>query len=63
MQHKETPKHFISDQYEYPNVEKKSDGTRVAPVTGVTYAQARATCKARGKRLCTALEWERAMSW
>ena len=53
-------KAFYIDQYEYPNVEKKSDGTRVAPVTGVTYVQAKAACKARGKRLCTALEWEKA---
>ena len=57
---KKLSKGFYIDQYEYPNAETREDGTRVAPVTGYTYGQARAACKAMGKRLCTALEWEKA---
>ena len=57
---KKLKKAFYIDKYEYPNVAERSDGSSISPVTGVTYAQARAACKARGKRLCTALEWEKA---
>ncbi len=41
------------DLYPYPN-----DPGR-APVTGVTRTEAAARCEARGRRLCTDLEWER----
>jgi serine/threonine protein kinase len=45
---------FLIDAYEYPNEVGKP------PVTGVSWEQAERLCKARGKRLCTEFEWERA---
>ena len=45
---------FDIDVYPYPN-----DPTKPA-LTGVSQAEARAMCAARGRRLCTELEWERA---
>lgn len=45
---------FSIDVYPYPN-----DPSQAAR-TGVTQAEASSLCQARGKRLCTELEWERA---
>jgi hypothetical protein len=45
---------FTIDAYPYPNDPAQP------PRTGVTQAQAKASCEARGRRLCTELEWERA---
>ena len=45
---------FDIDQYPYPN----QPGVR--PKTGVTREEAQKLCEARGRRLCTELEWERA---
>lgn len=45
---------YCIDLYEYPN----RKGAR--PGTNVKFSQAVASCKARGKRLCTEQEWERA---
>ena len=42
------------DYYEYPN---KSKGK---PKVRVSWKDAKASCEARNKRLCTELEWERA---
>jgi hypothetical protein len=38
----------------------EAPGEGALPATGVTLAQAREACAARGKRLCRAEEWERA---
>ena len=43
--------HFCMDRYEYPNEE----GTK--PVVAVTWEEAKASCTADDKRLCTAEEW------
>lgn len=43
---------YCIDRYEYPNLEG------ALPRVDVTWAEARALCQARGKRLCTELEWE-----
>lgn len=45
---------YCIDLYEYPN--RKGS----APGTNVKFTQAVASCKSRGKRLCTEPEWERA---
>lgn len=45
---------FTIDAYPYPNDPQKP------PQTAVTQAEAKALCEARGRRLCTELEWERA---
>jgi len=45
---------FTIDAYPYPNDPSKP------PMTGVTQDEARQLCEARGRRLCTELEWERA---
>lgn len=45
---------FYIDIFEHPN---QKGGF---PETNMTWAQADAACKAEGKRLCTAVEWERA---
>lgn len=45
---------YCIDLYEYPN------RARGRPATGVTFTQAASSCQARGKRLCTEQEWERA---
>jgi formylglycine-generating enzyme len=45
---------FDIDAYPYPNDPAKP------PMTGVTQAQAKDLCAAKGRRLCTELEWERA---
>lgn len=45
---------FFIDVFAYPNEEG------AIPQTGVTQAQAEASCAERNKRLCTELEWERA---
>lgn len=45
---------FTIDAYPYPNDPSQS------PRTGVTRDEADSLCKARGRRLCTELEWERA---
>lgn len=45
---------FTIDAYPYPNDPNKT------PMTSVSRDQAAAMCKARGRRLCTELEWERA---
>ncbi|WP_437512163.1 formylglycine-generating enzyme family protein [Sorangium sp. So ce1099] len=45
---------FTIDTYPYPN-----DAAQ-PPLTGVTQEKARQLCEARGRRLCTELEWERA---
>ncbi len=45
---------FCIDTYEYPD--KKGQ----LPVTGVSWTDADRSCRAEGKRLCTAREWEKA---
>lgn len=45
---------FDVDRYLYPNELDKP------PLTGVTRDKAAELCKARGRRLCTELEWEKA---
>ena len=45
---------FCMDYYEYPN------GKRVKPRTGVTWYRAKSLCEAKGKRLCSEEEWEKA---
>ncbi len=45
---------FAIDALPYPNQEG------VPPKTGVTQSEASSLCAARGQRLCTELEWERA---
>ncbi len=45
---------FCMDTYEYPNQ------VGVLPQVSVTWKQAKDACEARGKRLCTAEQWERA---
>jgi sulfatase modifying factor 1 len=45
---------FFIDVFPYPNEEG------AIPTTGVTRSRAESSCEARGKRLCTELEWERA---
>ncbi|MBN2362479.1 MAG: SUMF1/EgtB/PvdO family nonheme iron enzyme [Deltaproteobacteria bacterium] len=45
---------FCIDYYEYPN------GKTAPPKVGVTWFQAKALCEARGKRLCSEEEWEKA---
>lgn len=45
---------FTIDRYLYPNDPGKP------PTTGVSRAKAEELCTARGQRLCTELEWERA---
>jgi formylglycine-generating enzyme required for sulfatase activity len=47
------PKPFCIDAYESP-------GRGLAPRTGVSRDDAQAACAARGARLCTDKEWERA---
>ena len=44
---------YCIDRYEFP-------GPGKLPRTGVSWFQAKALCEARGRRLCTAVEWERA---
>ena len=44
---------FCVDRFEYP-------GKGRPPLVGVTYDQAKALCGARGLRLCSDTEWERA---
>ncbi len=43
---------FCIDRYEFPN------GVGRKPTIGVSWKQANALCKKRGKRLCTEQEWE-----
>lgn len=45
---------FDIDRYPFPNDPASK------PTTGVTRAEAQKLCEARGRRLCTELEWERA---
>jgi sulfatase modifying factor 1 len=45
---------FFIDQFPFPNEEG------AIPETGASHARAGASCRERGKRLCTELEWERA---
>ena len=45
---------FCIDKYEYPNEEGR------LPQTSVTWKRAHDLCAAKGKRLCSAKEWERA---
>ena len=45
---------FWIDRYEYPNVADS------LPMATVTWYEAKALCEERGKRLCTADEWEKA---
>ena len=45
---------FYVDRYEYPNAAGAS------PLTGAGPDRARALCQARGRRLCTAREWQTA---
>jgi formylglycine-generating enzyme required for sulfatase activity len=45
---------FCIDRYEYPNRE----GAR--PTAGVSWIEAAAICRGKGKRLCTEYEWEKA---
>lgn len=45
---------FTIDAYPYPNDPAKP------PMINVTQSEAKALCEARGRRLCTELEWERA---
>lgn len=45
---------FCMDRYEFPNEKGRP------PRVNVSWEQARALCSARGKRLCTEEEWERA---
>ncbi|WP_437627999.1 formylglycine-generating enzyme family protein [Sorangium sp. So ce1151] len=45
---------FTIDTYPYPNDPAQP------PLTGVTQEKAKQLCEARGRRLCTELEWERA---
>ena len=45
---------FTIDRHLYPNEPGKP------PLTGVSRAKAEGLCQARGQRLCTELEWERA---
>lgn len=45
---------FSIDAYPYPNDPAKP------PMTNVSQSEAKALCEARGRRLCTELEWERA---
>lgn len=45
---------YCIDIYEYPN------RNGAIPVTGVSFTAAESMCKARGKRLCTEEEWEKA---
>lgn len=47
-------KGFLIDVFEYPNKLKGS------PKADVTHTEAAALCAEQGKRLCTALEWEKA---
>ncbi|MBX2799051.1 MAG: SUMF1/EgtB/PvdO family nonheme iron enzyme [Myxococcales bacterium] len=51
---KRSTKGFLIDVFEYPNLK----GAK--PTFGLTYSEAEALCEERGKRLCTADEWERA---
>ena len=44
------------DRYEYPNIK----GTK--PMGNISYEQAKAYCEQKGKRLCTAQEWQWACS-
>lgn len=48
------PANVCIDIYEYPNVSGEK------PLAGVSYSEAEDLCKARGKRLPTAVEWEKA---
>lgn len=45
---------YCIDRYEYPNARGAT------PLTGVSWERAQALCQAKGKRLCTEAEWERA---
>ena len=45
---------YFIDIYEYPNIEESQ------PKVDVTWTQAQALCRARGKRLCSESEWEEA---
>lgn len=45
---------YCIDRYEFPN----QKGVR--PLTGVSFRQAKRSCEAQGKRLCSEVEWERA---
>ena len=45
---------YCIDYYEYPN------GAKAKPSVGVSWNKAKTSCEAKGKRLCTELEWERA---
>ena len=45
---------FLIDQFEYPNRQGAE------PLVGITSAAAAETCAKEGKRLCTAVEWEKA---
>lgn len=45
---------YCIDVYEYPNQPGK------LPVTAVSWAKAKRSCEALGKRLCSEVEWERA---
>lgn len=49
-------KRFCMDQYEWPNRRYKK------PVSFVSFSQAADSCRALGKRLCTAPEWTEACS-
>ncbi|MFO0666223.1 MAG: SUMF1/EgtB/PvdO family nonheme iron enzyme [Polyangiaceae bacterium] len=45
------PMDFCIDRFEYPNVKGQN------PIVMVTWYEARDSCKAQGKRLCTETEW------
>jgi sulfatase modifying factor 1 len=44
---------FYMDEYAHPNEQG------AIPTTGVSFDEAQALCEAKGKRLCSELEWER----
>lgn len=45
---------YCIDYYEFPNSSSRP------PTTDVTWAQAKAACERKGRRLCTEAEWEKA---
>ena len=57
--HLEQVEAFYIDRFEYPN-RIQEDGNPQKPYLGVSYEQAKLACEQQEKRLCTAIEWEKA---
>ena len=57
--HIENVQDFYIDEYEFPN-QRPPAGQKPTPVTNISQEKAEELCLAQQKRLCTAIEWEKA---